>query len=183
MAVTTRMQDKYRTEVMPALREEFGIQNVMALPRLEKICLNMGLGEAINDPKLLDVAKREMGVICGQAPAVSTARIAVSNFRLRQGMKIGCRVTLRGARMYEFLDRLIGAAIPRIRDFRGVNPKSFDRQGNYSLGITEITIFPEVNADRLEHALGMDVTMVIRNSTGPDMSRRFLSLMGMPFAR
>lgn len=174
--------EKYKNEVLPAIRQEFGITNVNAAPRIEKVCLNMGVGKSIDDSKMLDVARREMGTICGQLPAITQARVAVSNFRLREGMRIGCRTTLRNKRMYEFMDRLLNVAVPRIRDFRGLKPSAFDKAGNFSIGVEEITIFPEINADTSEYSFGMDVTIVIRNSTGPKMSRRMLSLLGFPFA-
>jgi large subunit ribosomal protein L5 len=176
-----RLLEKYRKEIVPALKDKLGRTNTMAVPKLEKICLNMGMGKAIDDAKLIELGVREMGTICGQKPAVTAARVSVSNFRLREGYKIGCRATLRGKRMYEFLDRLINIAIPRIRDFRGVNPNSFDKFGNYSLGIEEHVIFPEINPDKIDSFLGMDVTFVIRNTGGADESREFLRMMGMPF--
>lgn len=178
-----RIWDMYRSEVAPALKEELGRGNQLAVPRLEKICLNMGVGRAIEDSKILDEAVQSMAVIAGQAPTVTQARIAVSNFRLRKGYKVGCRVTLRRARMYEFFDRLVNAAIPRIRDFRGLNPRSFDRQGNYSMGVDEVSVFPEVDPDKLEHPHGMDITFAIANSSGADESRALLKRLGMPFQR
>ncbi|MCC8189147.1 MAG: 50S ribosomal protein L5 [Planctomycetes bacterium] len=177
-----RLLEKYRKEVLPAMQNDFGRKNPHSLPRLEKICLNMGIGKAIDDSKILEEGVKTMTTIAGQAAVVTKARVSVSNFRLRQGYKIGCRVTLRGNTMYEFMDRLISTAIPRIRDFRGVSKKAFDKSGNYSLGIEEVTIFPEVDADRLVHPFGMDVTFVIKNSTGRDESYKFLKMMGMPFA-
>ncbi|MDR2392140.1 MAG: 50S ribosomal protein L5 [Planctomycetota bacterium] len=177
-----RLLEKYRKVVLPAMQGDFGRSNPHDLPKLEKICLNMGVGKAIDDSKILDEAVKTMTVIAGQAAVVTKARVSVSNFRLRQGYKIGCRVTLRGAMMYEFFDRLISTAIPRIRDFRGVSKRAFDKAGNYSLGVEEVTIFPEVDADRLVHPLGMDVVFVIRNSRGRDESLKFLKMMGMPFA-
>lgn len=179
--MATRLQSLYRSEIAPALKDEFGRSNIMAVPKLEKICLNMGVGKALDDNKMLEEASQTMTMIAGQASAITRARISVSNFRLRQGYRIGCRVTLRGDRMYEFLDRLVNLAIPMIRDFQGVNEKSFDKQGNYSLGIEEITIFPEVDPDKLSYPLGMDVTMVIKNSQGPAESRALLRKFGMPF--
>lgn len=176
-----RLLEKYRKEIAPALRRELGIENIMAVPRLEKICLNMGVGKAIEDAKAMDEAKRDMAIICGQTPAVTKARVSVSNFRLRKGYRIGCKATLRGRRMYEFMDRLINMAIPRIRDFRGLNPRSFDKKGNYSMGIEELSIFPELDPDKIEFTLGMDITFVIRNTRGPDDSRLLLKLLGMPF--
>ncbi len=180
--MVARLKDKYAQEIRPSLREKFGIGNVNAVPKIEKVCLNMGLGKSLEDGKILEVAKREMSNIAAQVAVVTSARISVSNFKLRQGYKIGCRVTLRDERMWLFLDKLMNVAIPQIRDFRGVKKSSFDRQGNYSLGIDEIVIFPEVDPDKLEYPLGMDVTMVIRNSAGPDQSRELLRMLGMPFA-
>ncbi len=176
-----RLQDYYRSTVIPALQQECGRKNRLSLPRLEKICLNMGLGKALEDGKLIDEAVAHMATICGQAATVTKARVSVSNFKLREGYRIGCRVTLRQARMYEFFDRLVNAAIPRIRDFRGLNPHSFDRQGNYSMGIEEVTIFPEVNPDKVEHQLGLDVTFVIKNSRSANESLGLLKHLGMPF--
>lgn len=176
-----RLQEKYRNEVLPAMQNEFGRKNPHCLPRLEKICLNMGVGKAIDDSKILDEAVKTMTSIAGQAAVVTKARVSVSNFKLRQGYKIGCRCTLRGARMYEFFDRLVATAIPRIRDFRGVSKRAFDKAGNYSLGVEEVTIFPEIDADRMVHSFGMDVTFVIKNSTGKEESIKFLKMMGMPF--
>ncbi|MBN2711444.1 MAG: 50S ribosomal protein L5 [Planctomycetes bacterium] len=176
-----RLLKQYREEIMPQLAQELGRKNPMSLPKIEKICLNMGVGKAIDDNKLLDAALREMKEIAGQAPTVTKARVSVSNFRLREGYRIGCRVTLRGARMYEFLDRMINLAIPAIRDFQGVSTKSFDKQGNYSIGIEEVMIFPEVDADKLDAPLGMDVTIVIKNSQSAEESRNLLRKFGMPF--
>ncbi|MCL2000135.1 MAG: 50S ribosomal protein L5 [Planctomycetes bacterium] len=177
-----RLLEKYRKEVLPAMQKDFGRTNTHSLPKLEKICLNMGIGKAIDDSKILEEGVKAMSTIAGQQAVVTKSRVSVSNFRLRQGYKIGCRVTLRGERMYEFFDRLIATAIPRIRDFRGVPQRAFDLSGNYSLGVEEVTIFPEIDADRLAHPFGMDVTFVINNSTGREESQKFLKLMGMPFA-
>jgi len=181
-APPARLAQKYREVVRPAMAEAFGRKNFLALPRLEKICLNMGVGKAIDDSKMLEEAVKAMTAVAGQAAVVTKARVSVSNFKLRQGYKIGCRVTLRGAMMWEFFDRLVSMAIPRIRDFRGVNRKSFDKFGNYALGIEEITIFPEIDADRMVYPFGMDANFVIRNSGGREESMQFLKLMGMPFA-
>lgn len=178
-----RLLEQYRKEVLPKLKEFTGRGNPMSLPKLEKLSLNMGLGKAIQDSKIVDSAVKELATICGQAPMVTQSRVAVSNFHLREGYRIGCMVTLRNRMMYEFMDRLINTAIPRIRDFRGLNPNSFDRQGNYSMGVEEITIFPEINADRMEYPLGMDITFVVRNSQSADESRELLRLLGMPFRR
>jgi large subunit ribosomal protein L5 len=179
----TRLLDYYRQDVLPKLGEELGRSNRHALPRLEKICINMGLGQGLVDAKIYDQAIEDITTITGQRAVITTARKAVSNFKVRKGYKVGARVTLRGARMYEFFDRLVNVAMPRIRDFQGVKPTAFDGQGNYSLGLDEQTIFPEIDPDKSESPLGMDVTLVIRNSNGPAESRRFLELMGMPFMR
>ena len=176
-----RLLEKYRKTVLPEMQKTFGRTNPHSLPCLEKICLNMGVGKAIDDSKILEEAVKAMTTVAGQAAVVTKAKVSVSNFRLRQGYKIGCRATLRGERMYEFLDRLITAAIPRIRDFRGVSRRAFDKFGNYSLGVEEITIFPEIDADRLTHPFGMDVTFVVKNARGREESQKFLRLMGMPF--
>ncbi len=175
-------REKYQKEVVPAIMKEFGIKNINSVPKIEKVCLNMGVGRAIEDSKMIDAARKDMATIAGQQPAICLARIAVSNFKLREGNRIGCRVTLRQQKMYSFLDRLLNVAIPRIRDFNGVKATSFDKQGNYSLGIEEVSIFPEINADNADYNFGMDVTFVIKNSTGPEMSRTFLKLLGVPFA-
>jgi Ribosomal protein L5 len=177
-----RLLEKYRNEVLPAMQKGFGRTNALSLPKLTKICLNMGVGKAIDDSKILEEAVKIMTAVAGQQAVVTKARVSVSNFRLRQGYNIGCRVTLRGNIMYEFFDRLVSAAIPRIRDFRGVSKKAFDKAGNYSLGVEEVTIFPEIDADRLVYPFGMDVTFVIKGSTGREESFNFLKLMGMPFA-
>lgn len=176
-----RLMKDYKETIVPKLKDQLGRTNPMTLPKIEKICLNMGVGKAIDDSKLLDAALREMKTIAGQAPAITRAKMSVSNFRLREGYKIGCRVTLRGERMYEFLDRMINLAIPRIRDFQGVSDKSFDKQGNYSLGIEEVTVFPEVDPDRIDQPMGMDITVVIKNSRSADESRTLLRHFGMPF--
>ena len=181
-APPARMAVKYRDVVRPALASALGRANLHSLPRLEKICLNMGVGKAIDDSKMLEEAVKAMTAVAGQAAVVTKARVSVSNFKLRQGYKIGCRVTLRGARMWEFFDRLVATAIPRIRDFRGVNKRAFDKFGNYALGIEEITIFPEIDADRLPHLFGMDANFVVRNARDRGESFQFLKMMGMPFA-
>lgn len=178
-----RLMEKYRKEILPELANQFGRTSPMNLPRIEKVCLNMGLGQVIQNARVIEQAQADMTRIAGQLATVTTAKKSVSNFKLREGMRIGCRVTMRGARMYEFIDRLLNIAMPRIRDFRGVSRKSFDKAGNYSMGIEEQTIFPEVDADKAEFTLGMDITFVIRNSKGADESRELLRLMGMPFVQ
>jgi large subunit ribosomal protein L5 len=176
----SRLKDRYQKEVAPALKKEFGYSNVMAIPRLRKIVVNMGLGEATANAKLTDVGADEIGRITGQKAVVRRATKSIAQFKLRQGMPVGAMVTLRGERMYEFLDRLISVTLPRVRDFRGVNEKAFDGRGNYNMGLTEQSVFPEVNLDKLEFTQGMNITMVVRNSTN-DQSREMLRLFGMPF--
>jgi large subunit ribosomal protein L5 len=175
-----RLKDKYSDEVIPALKERFGIENRMALPRLEKITVNMGVGKATENRKFLEDASRDLGIITGQKPKINAARRSVSGFRLREGNAIGCMVTLRGRRMYEFLDRLISIVIPRIRDFRGLSPRSFDGRGNYSMGLSEQIVFPEIDLDSVEHTQGMNVTITIKNGTD-EMSFELLKGLGMPF--
>jgi large subunit ribosomal protein L5 len=175
-----QLLDQYKTEIMPKLSEEFGHKNRLAIPRLDKVVVSMGLGQAIQEKKRLESAQKELALITGQRPIVCTARKSVSNFKLRRGYKIGVKVTLRGKRMYEFVERLIHVAIPRTRDFRGLNPNSFDGRGNYSMGFAEQTIFPEIDADKVEFQQGMNITFVTtarKDSEG----LRLLKLMGMPF--
>ena len=162
----TRLEDKYKSKIIPALTEKFSYQSAMQVPRITKVTLNMGVGEAIADKKVLQNALEDMEKIAGQKPVVNNARKSVSNFKVREGYPIGCKVTLRRDRMYEFLDRLISIAIPRIRDFRGFSPKSFDGRGNYSLGIKEQIIFPEIDYDKIDKVRGMDIT--ITTSAGTD---------------
>jgi large subunit ribosomal protein L5 len=176
-----RLLEQYREEILPRLMEEFGFKNVHEAPYLEKIVVNMGVGEALADSKLLDAAVADLTRITGQKPAVTRARRSVAGFKLRAGNPVGAKVTLRGARMYEFLDRLISVAIPRIRDFRGVNPRSFDQAGNYTLGVTEQGIFPEIDLDSIERVRGMDICIVIANGS-PEASLELLRGFGMPFA-
>lgn len=179
--MAARLKDRYLSDVAPKLREQFGYANVMEIPKLEKVVINMGVGDGPSDPRLLDSAVTELTAITGQRPSVRTARKSIAGFKLRQGTKIGCMVTLRGDRMYEFLDRLFNVAVPRIRDFRGISPKSFDKQGNFTLGLKEQTIFPEVNQDAVAKVRGMNITFVIKNSRSSDESRELLRQMGMPF--
>ncbi|MFH0910919.1 MAG: 50S ribosomal protein L5 [Planctomycetota bacterium] len=179
----TRLAERYKNEICPILASELGRANRLSLPRLEKIAINMGVGRATQDAKLLERAVEDLTLLAGQRAVVTKAKRSVSNFKVRTGWKIGCRVTLRGQRMYEFLDRLLNATMPRIRDFRGVKTNAFDRQGNYSLGIEEQTIFPEIDPDHTESSQGMDITIVIRNTKDKAESRRLLELLGMPFAR
>jgi large subunit ribosomal protein L5 len=174
-----RLQEHYRKNVVPALMQRFGYANVMQVPRLEKITLNMGVGEAMTDKKIIDNAMSDLALISGQKPALTRARKSVATFKVRQGWPIGCRVTLRGARMYEFLDRLINVAIPRIRDFRGLPPRSFDGRGNYSLGIKEQIIFPEIDFDKVDAVRGLDVTIVTTAETD-DEARALLEGFQFP---
>ncbi len=175
-----RLKQKYREEVLPALTREFGYKNPFEVPRLQKIVVNMGLGVALQEPKALDNATEDLKLITGQQPVVTRAKKSVANFKLREGMKIGAKVTLRGHRMYEFLDRLVNVALPRVRDFRGTSPKAFDGRGNYTMGIKEQIIFPEINYDKIDRIRGMNIT--INTTAGTDEEgKRLLELIGMPF--
>jgi large subunit ribosomal protein L5 len=176
-----RLKLRYRDEIVPALRRELGLGNVMRVPRLEKIVVNMGVGDAIRDGKLLDAAVADLTLITGQKPAVTRARRSIAQFKLRAGMAIGAKVTLRGARMWEFLDRLLSTALPRIRDFRGLNPESFDGHGNYALGITEQLIFPEIDYDRVVKIRGMDIIFTTTARTDEE-GLALLRALGFPFA-
>ena len=176
----TRLQERYNKEIAPALAQKFGRVNVLSLPRLQKIVINMGLGKAIQDKNRMSEAVEQLGAIAGQRPQITRAKQSISTFRLREGMEIGCRVTLRGKRMYEFLDRFINLALPRIRDFRGVNPRSFDGNGNYNLGLSEQLVFPEVNPDKVNFTQGMDVTLCT-STRNDDEARELLKQFGMPF--
>ncbi len=173
---------KYREKVIPAMQQAFNYQNVMEIPKLTKVVVNAGIGEAIQNHKLLEGVTKEIGIITGQKPVITRARTSIAGFKLRKGMPIGCRVTLRGRMMYEFLDRLLNVAIPRIRDFRGVSGKSFDGRGNYTLGVTEQIIFPEIEYDQIERVTGFSVTFVTTAKTDEE-SRKLLELMGLPFRR
>lgn len=175
-----RLYSQYRNEIAPAIQKKFGITNPMAVPKIEKIVINMGVGRATQDKSILEQAVDNLTKIAGQKPVVTKAKGSVAGFRLREGNPIGTKVTLRGARMYEFLDRLVAVALPRIRDFRGINSNSFDGHGNYSLGITEQVIFPEIDADKIQHTLGMDITIVTSAATD-DLARELLTAFGMPF--
>ncbi len=179
-AGTPRMVEKYRDQVVPALMKEFNYRNPMQVPRLRQIVLNVGMGEAIQNMKLLESAASELGTITGQRPVITRAKKAIAGFKLRQGMPIGAKVTLRSRRMYEFLDRLVSLALPRIRDFRGVSPKSFDGRGNYTLGLKEQLIFPEIKYDNVTAIHGMDITFVTTARTN-DEGKALLRLLGMPF--
>jgi len=175
-----RLQEKYEKEILPALRETLGRANRFSLPRLEKIVVNMGVGDAIQDKKNLEMAVDAMTQITGQKPIITKARKSIAGFRLREEMPIGCKVTLRRQRMYEFLDRLISIALPRVRDFRGISDTAFDGHGNYSLGLTEQLVFPELNPDKFTKIQGMNITLVTSAETNDD-SRELLRLFGMPF--
>jgi len=175
-----RLKDLYMTEVIPAMKRERSYRNVMEIPRLEKVVVNMGLGEAIQNIKVLDSAAEEISRITGQKPVVTRARRSIASFKLREGMSIGCMVTLRKDRMYEFLERLINVAIPRVRDFRGLNSKAFDGRGNYTMGIREQIIFPEIDYDKVDKVKGLNITIVTTAKTDEE-GRLLLSLLGMPF--
>ncbi len=175
-----RFLDQYNTTIAPAIATKFNLTNRMAIPKLDKIVINMGVGRATQDKALLEAAVDGLAKISGQKPLVTKARDSVAGFRLREGNEIGCKVTLRGRRMYEFFDRLISIALPRIRDFRGVNPNSFDGHGNFTLGLAEQVVFPEIDADRVHHTQGMDITIVTTTSSD-DQARELLHSFGMPF--
>ncbi len=175
-----RLKDKYRAEISPQLKKDLGYKNVSQVPKVEKVVLNMGLGEAIQNAKVMDGAVQELTAISGQKPVVTKARKAIANFKLREGMAIGCSVTLRGDRMYEFLDRLVTLALPRVRDFRGISDRSFDGRGNYSLGIREQIIFPEIDLDKVDKVRGMSVSIVTTASTDAE-GKALLKALGMPF--
>ena len=177
-----RLEEKYKKEILPALKEELEIANIMAVPRLQKLVVSMGVGAAVTEKRRIEVAAKDLSTITGQKPAICKARKSVSNFKLREGMPTGLKVTMRGQRMYEFLDRLINVAIPRIRDFRGLNPQGFDGRGNYSLGVNEQTIFPEIDAASVEWPQGMNVTLVTTASNDRH-ARALLDKLGMPFRR
>ncbi len=177
-----RLQEKYRNEVIPTLTKEFGYTSVMAVPRVKKIVVNMGVGEAIQDAKILDQASDELATITGQKPAITRARKSIANFKLRAGMAIGCRVTMRGRRMYEFLDRLMNLALPRVRDFRGVPPRAFDGRGNYTLGVRDQLIFPEVNYAKVQKVKGMNICVVTTAKTDEE-AKALLTHLGMPFRK
>ena len=176
-----RMKEEYENTIRPALKDELGLSSIMQVPRIEKITLNMGVGEAKTDAKQLDAAMDELTIIAGQRPQVRKARKSVAQFKIREGMPIGAKVTLRGARMYDFLDRLVSIALPRIRDFRGLNPRSFDGRGNYSLGVREQIIFPEIDYDAIQQVRGLDVTITTSAETD-EQARALLQALGLPFA-
>ena len=175
-----RLHDQYKAEIVPKLKEKFGYRNVMQVPRLSKVVVNMGLGDAIENVKVIETAAAEIGIITGQKPVVTKARKSIANFKLREGVPIGVMVTLRRDRMYHFLDKLIAIALPRVRDFKGVSPKGFDGRGNYTLGIKEQIMFPEVNYDKIDKIRGMNITIVTTARTDEE-GLELLRLMGMPF--
>ena len=180
--MATRIKEKYLAEAVPALQQKFGYKNVMEIPRLEKIVINMGLGDCKDNAKALESAVAELTQIAGQKPLVTKARKSIANFKLRQGMNVGAKVTLRGARMEEFIDKLVNIALPRVRDFRGVSPKAFDGRGNYALGIKEQLIFPEIEYDKVEKIRGMEMIFVTTAKTDEE-AKELLRLLGMPFAQ
>ncbi|HEX8073273.1 MAG TPA: 50S ribosomal protein L5 [Pyrinomonadaceae bacterium] len=178
--MAARLRERYQREIAPALAKEFDIKNPMAVPKLEKIVINMGLGEAIANAKIVDTAAVELGTIAGQKPVVTRAKKSIASFKLRAGMPIGSMVTLRGDRMYEFLDRLVSVALPRVRDFRGVSPKSFDGRGNYTLGIREQLIFPEIDFNKVDKTRGMNIS-IVTTARNDEHARALLKALGMPF--
>ena len=177
-----RLYEKYTNEVVPQLMKDFSYKSIMEVPKIEKVVVNIGVGDAISNSKLLDEAVEELAAITGQAPVVTKAKKSIANFKLREGMPIGCKVTLRGDKMYEFLDRLVNLALPRVRDFRGVNPNAFDGRGNYALGIKEQLIFPEIEYDKVDKVRGMDIIFVTTAKTDEE-ARELLTLFNMPFAK
>lgn len=180
MAYSPRLKDKYKADVVPALQKKYGYSSSMQVPKLQKICVNQGIGDAVSDKKLIEGAVKEMTTITGQKAVATVSKKDISNFKLRKGVPIGVRVTLRGDTMYEFLDRLISVALPRIRDFRGINEKGFDGNGNYTLGVTEQIIFPEIDIDKVTKIMGMDITFVT-SAPSDDEALALLSEFGLPF--
>ena len=180
--MTSRLNDKYRKDVVPVLKKEFGIDNPMAVPKIEKIVLNMGVGEAIQNVKIVEAAAEELTKIAGQRAVITRARKSIATFKLREGMPIGCRVTLRGERMYDFLDRLLNIALPRVRDFRGVPTRAFDGRGNYTLGIKDHLVFPEIDPGKVDKSKGLNVT-IVTTAGSDDRARVLLRELGMPFGR
>ena len=176
-----RLKQRFRDEVVPALQSELGLDNVMQVPRLDKIVVNMGIGDAVKDARMLDAAVEDLTIITGQKPVVTKARKSIAGFKLREGMPIGAKVTLRGNRMWEFYDRLVSLALPRIRDFRGMGPRSFDGHGNYTMGVTEQLIFPEIDYDKVAQVRGMDIT-IVTTATTDDEARSLLAALGFPLA-
>jgi len=178
----SRLKETYKTEITDAMMKKFGYKNVMQVPKIDKIVVNMGVGEARDNAKVLESAVKDMEIITGQKAVITKAKRSVANFKLREGMNIGCKTTLRGAKMYEFLDRLVNLALPRVRDFRGVNPNAFDGRGNYSLGIKEQLIFPEIEYDKVDKVRGMDV-IIVTTAKNDEEARELLTLFNMPFAK
>lgn len=176
----SNLKQKYEEEVRPALIERFSYKNIMQVPRLEKVVVNMGIGEGKENPKLLEAAAGDMALITGQRPIITKAKNSIASFKLREGMSIGCKVTLRGKTMYDFVTKLINVALPRVRDFRGISPKSFDGRGNYSLGLREQIIFPEIDYDKIEKIQGMDIT-IVTTAKNDEEAKELLRLLGMPF--
>ena len=182
MAIQSRLKQRYDTDVLPTLHKEFGYDNVMRVPRLAKVVINIGLGEAITNAKAMENAVRDLGEITGQHPVVTRAKRSVAAFKLREGMAIGCMVTLRGQRMYDFLDKLVSVALPRLRDFQGVSTDAFDGRGNYTLGLREQLVFPEIDYDKVDKVRGMEIT-IVTTATNDEEGRRLLALLGMPFKK
>jgi large subunit ribosomal protein L5 len=180
--MTSRLKEKYQNEVVPALMEKFQYENIMEVPKLEKIVVNMGVGEAKENPKTLEAAVKELELIVGQKPVITKSKKSIANFKLREGMNVGTKVTLRGEKMYDFLDKLMNISLPRVRDFRGLNNSSFDGRGNYALGIKEQLIFPEIDYDMVESIRGMDIVIVTTAKTDEE-AKAFLEIMGMPFKK
>ncbi len=178
--MAARLKERYQKEVAPAIAKEFGIKNPMAIPRVEKIVINMGMGEAIANAKILDTAADELRAIVGQKPVITKAKKSIASFKLRQGMPIGTMVTLRGDRMYEFLDRLVSIALPRVRDFRGVSPKAFDGRGNYTIGVREQLIFPEIDFNKVDQLRGLNIS-IVTTARDDEQARALLKGLGMPF--
>ena len=176
-----RLKEKYTKEVVPALMEKFGYKNIMQVPKLEKIVLNVGVGEAVGNPKVLDSAVSDLTLIAGQKPILTRAKKSLAAFKLREGMPIGAKVTLRGERMYQFLDKFMNVALPRVRDFRGISDKSFDGRGNYAMGVKEQLMFPEIEYDKVDKLRGMDI-IIVTTANSDEEAREFLKLMGMPFS-
>ena len=180
--MASRLKEKYTSEVAPAMKSEFKYSSVMQIPKIEKIVLNMGVGEVKDNAKALDNAMRDMGIIAGQKPVATVSRKSIANFKLREGMKIGCKVTLRGERMYQFLDKLISIDLPRVRDFRGISSNSFDGHGNYAMGIKEQLMFPEIDYDKIDKIRGMDI-IIVTTAKSDEEAKKLLELMGMPFRK
>ena len=180
--MSSRLKEQYASEIVPEMTKKFGYKNVMQVPKLDKVVVNMGVGEAKENAKLLESAMNDLAIITGQKPVQTIAKNSVANFKIREGMPIGCKVTLRGDRMYEFVDRLVNLALPRVRDFRGVNPNAFDGRGDYALGIKEQIIFPEIEYDKIDKVRGMDVIIVTTAKTDEE-AQALLELMGMPFEK